>query len=85
MNRICADVINDIIQAVPATEEKLIADLNFALGFAALRAPEQKEQWDKLFSVLNKYIEIPEKDWEFKVYEIFTGIISPFIKAYIEE
>jgi len=71
--RNCCVVILEMLVAIPISEKKLIADLEWNLEDASYKAPEQIIQWERTMDTLMKHIPTPTEDWEFEVLSVFTA------------
>ena len=73
VRRNCVDVIRYMLKHVPDTSPALRLDLEWNLGDASYKAPEQNIQWARTQQTLIKHIDPqPVEDWEFEVISIFT-------------
>lgn len=69
------DVINNIIEVIPDSEDQLITELNELKESTMFTAPEAiGRKWEILMLVINYHLQYPpEKDWERKVGNIFAN------------
>lgn len=71
--RNCCQVINQMIEKIPADREDFIKDLQWNYEDASYKAPEETLQWHRTQQTLMKHIAMPPKEnWEFEVLSIFT-------------
>lgn len=70
--RNCASVIAQMIEKIPVQKEALLKDLAWNLEDATYKAPEETIQWQRTMETLQKHINPPSAEWEWKVLSIFT-------------
>lgn len=72
MRRNCCEVILEMIKEIPEEKTEFIKKLQWNYEDAWYKAPEETLQWERTMQTLQKFIEKPVEDWEFKVLSIFT-------------
>jgi len=88
--RNCCEVIQKMIEKVPADQTELIKDLQWNYDDASYKAPEEVIQWRRTLETLQKHMNpLPEHDWEFEVLAIFIDdtveTVREMARRHIEE
>ena len=85
MRRNCCEVINQMLEKIPADKVEFIKDLEWNYEDASCKAPEETIQWDRTSRTLIKHMsEIPKEDWEIEVFSIFSMLSVEQIKKEIK-
>lgn len=83
--RDCCQVITQMLEKIPVTEEVFIKDLQWNYEDASFKAPKENTQWIKTHQTLFKHIPVPKKDWEFEVLSIFSTMTIDEIKDAVKK